>query len=749
MAETRTAAHRWTFFRTGGLDQVALKNSADLLHLKQLDQKLWVALSCPVKGLQVDDRTLELLDTDHNGRVRVPEILAAIDWLAARLKSVDEVLHQPGDLPLASISDQTPEGKTILASARQILRSLAKADANAVTVEDLADKGKIFANTRFNGDGIITPESTDDAALKSVITDIMSVAGTETDRGGKAGLSQATADQFFADVAAYLDWMEKGLAPEIRVAGENTAAAFAAVKAARAKVDDYFARCSLASFDPRALSALNRQESEYLVVASKDLTLSADEMTGFPLARIEPGRPLPLVTGLNPGWAGAIAELRRSAVALFFGATKDTLSAEEWTILKNKLAAFEKWQSSRTPTALDKLSLQRIREIATLQVRAALTALVAEDKSHEPEMLAIGDVERLARYYRDFGTVLRNFVNFADFYDPTRKAMFQAGTLYLDSRSCELCIRVDDPGAHAVLASLSKCYIAYCDLKRVGGETMKIAACFTQGDSDYLMVGRNGLFYDRQGRDWDATIAKIIDNPISVRQAFWSPYKKFVRMVEEQLAKRAGAADTAVTAKLAQSAESAANLDKNNPAAPTPAAKPKQVDLTLITGIAVAIGSIGGFLAAVFAKLVELKWWQYPLVVVGAILLISLPAVVIAWLKLRQRTLGPILDANGWAVNGRVKINIPFGVTLTKRAKLPPGSTHLLKDPFADKEAARRKFWTIVIILLAVAGYGYFAYRTERWPFHKEEAPTEQKPAPDNIEKKTGETLPGARVPSA
>src|SRR5690606_36342466 len=98
--------------------------------------------------------------------------------------------------------------------------------------------------------------------------------------------------------------------------------------------------------------------------------------------------------------------------------------------------------------------------------------------------------------------------------------MFQAGTLYLDSRSCALVVRVDDPGKHAPLAGLSKCYLAYCALRRPGGETLQVAAVFSGGDSDYLMVGRNGVFYDRKGRDWDATITKIVDNPISIRQAF-------------------------------------------------------------------------------------------------------------------------------------------------------------------------------------------------------------------------------------
>ena len=103
-------------------------------------------------------------------------------------------------------------------------------------------------------------------------------------------------------------------------------------------------------------------------------------------------------------------------------------------------------------------------------------------------------------------------------------------------------------------------YLAYCDCYRKGsGEKMQIVAAFTGGDSDNLMVGRNGIFYDRKGRDWDVTITKIIDNPISVRQAFFAPYKKLVRMIEEQVAKRAAAADAASDAQLAATAQAAAS----------------------------------------------------------------------------------------------------------------------------------------------------------------------------------------------
>ena len=129
-----------------------------------------------------------------------------------------------------------------------------------------------------------------------------------------------------------------------------------------------------------------------------------------------------------------------------------------------------------------------------------------------------------------------------------------------------MCLTVDDAGKHATMAGLAGAYLAYCDCVRKGtGEKMSIVATFSQGDDDNLMVGRNGIFYDRKGRDWDATITKIVDNPISIRQAFWSPYKKLVRMIDEQVAKRAAAADAAADAKLAATAQGAAAADKAPP----------------------------------------------------------------------------------------------------------------------------------------------------------------------------------------
>ena len=95
--------------------------------------------------------------------------------------------------------------------------------------------------------------------------------------------------------------------------------------------------------------------------------------------------------------------------------------------------------------------------------------------------------------------------------------------------------------------------------------------------------------------------------------------------------------------------------------------------------------------------------YRKPLVNVYTVMLvISLPSMVIAALKLRQRTLGPILEGNGWAVNGRVRVNIPFGAALTRVASLPADSRRSLEDPYEDRDAIRRKRMAVALLALAL-----------------------------------------------
>ena len=699
--------HSWKFFRAGAFDQVRLSSGADLASLDQLDQKLWVALACPTTGLEFDSRTLALIDTDGDGRIRPPELIAAAKWACRLLKNPDELLKSPPSLPLSAINDTSPEGQQLLASARQILSTLGKKEATEITVEDTADTAKIFTQTQFNGDGVVPAESARDEATKAVINDIISCLGAEADRSTKPGISQTRADQFFAEAQAYSDWWKKAESnPDILPLGQETANAMAALKAVKSKVDDYFTRCQLATFDSRALGALNREEKEYLVFSGKELTTNAAEIANFPLARIQVGgSPLPLNGEVNPAWSRALAEVNKRVITPLLG-KKTAITEAEWAGALARFGMFECWSAGKAGAVVEKLGLARVREILAGDTRQRIAALIAEDKKLEPEFNAIAAVERLVRYYRDLSKLCNNFVSFRDFYSRKDKAIFQAGVLYLDQRSCDLSLRVEDPAKHAIMAGLSGTYLAYCDCQRkASGEKMQVVAAFTNGDSDNLMVGRNGIFYDRKGRDWDATITKIVDNPISIRQAFWAPYKKVARMIHEQIAKRAAAADAASVTRLTQAAAKLeAKASSLPPAQPPPEPAKQKVDPGLVAALSVGAAGVGGMIGGIASGFLNLKGLM-PLGIVAIVLIISGPSMLMAWLKLRKRNLGPILDANGWAVNAKARINVPFGASLTRVATLPPGAQRDLVDPFAEKRRPWGLYLTLAIIILLGLGW--------------------------------------------
>ena len=700
---TAKPPHIWTFFRAGGFDQVSLTTAADISAIGSLDLKLWAALACPVKGLEYDERTLELIDVDHDKRVRAPEVIAAVQYADDHLKDLAAIIAGTDQLAVANIDDSTPSGKAILSCANHILATQGKTGTTHLALADVDKAREAFAKTPFNGDGVITPAAAgDDAETAQAISDIIATQGGVADRDGQAGIDKKRLEAFTVDAAAFDAWWAVAEAdPAVRPLGDGTLAALTALDAVRAKIDDWFARCGLAAYDGRAQAALNRQEKDYLDIAGRDLAITADEIRGFPLAKVDPGRPLPLSGALNPYWTAAIATFRTLAVQPLLGADLMALSENDWIALQARFAPTRAWLAKRAGASVEKLGLARVRALRAGTYVTRIEALLARDLSFATEFDSITPVEKLVRLHRDLYRLLHNFVNFADFYSPQRLAIFQAGTLFLDSRATELVVRVDDVPKHGALAGLSKTYLAYCDCTRPG-EKLTIAAAFTAGDSDHLLVGRNGVFYDRKGRDWDATITRVVENPISIRQAFWAPYKRAIRFVEEMIAKRAAAADEAANARLATGITETATAASTGKA---PATKPK-LDIGIIAALGVAVGGISAAISGFALAFFSLGKWM-PLGVLGLILAISGPSMIIAWLKLRQRNLGPILDANGWAVNGRVKINIPFGGSLTQLARLPEGSARSLRDPYAEK---KQPWWLYTVLTVLVLGGGWLGY---------------------------------------
>ena len=335
---------------------------------------------------------------------------------------------------------------------------------------------------------------------------------------------------------------------------------------------------------------------------------------------------------------------------------------------------------------------------------ANAAALSAAQAQYKP-------LEKLLLLSRDFCTLLRNFVSFQDFYAKRGKALlgrgddkdspwaiFQAGTLVIDQRACNLCLRVNDMAKHNAQAPDSGMYLIYCQCTlHATGEKMQIVAAMTVGDIRNLKVGKNALFYDRQGRDWEAEVVKIIDNPISIGQAFWSPYRKLGEWVSGLITKSAAEKEKKsfadMTAKL------------QTPPAAGQAAQPAPFDVAKFAGIfaavGLAIGSIGTFLTSLLSEVKDMHAWAL-LIVPAILIVVSGPSMILAWMKLRKRNLAPLLNANGWAINADAIVSVLFGNTLTDQAQFPIVK---LNDPFAKKGLSTGSKWSIAIaaIVLGIA----------------------------------------------
>lgn len=704
------ASHKWHFFRAGGFDQVCIDTGADLLALGQLDQKLWSALSCPTQGIEFDARTLDFVDSDKDGHIRAAEIIAAARWAAELLRDPDLLARRCDALPLPAIDTEREEGRHILAAARHILQGAGKADAGEISAGDTENAWSLVAAMRFNGDGIVPPQAAGDEALAAAIEDIMRCCGSLPDRSGEPGISAEIAERFFAQAEAFSAWWrEAENDSRIWFLGADTLAASDAFHAVAAKVEDYFVRCRLAAYDPRAAAGLSRTPEDYQALSALNLADANAEISAFPLAAVGAHAPLPLTDALNPAWLQAMQDFRDRVVTPLLGA-RESLAEQEWAVLRHTFSALQTWLAHKpalsdpeqAQSGEEQLGIARIRAILYAGTPAAIRDLIAQDEALKAETDAIASLDKLVHYCRDLHALAENFVSFRDFYIRKGKATFQAGTLYLDGRSCELCVRVADVDKHATLANLSRVCLAYCECVRNGGaERMFIAAAFTAGDSDQLVAGRNGVFYDRQGRDWDATIVRMLDHPISIRQSFWAPYKRAAKMISEQIQKFAAARSQAAETRMIATAVESVNGKPPPPKPPFDVAK----FAGIFAAIGLAVGALGTAIASMLTGLMGLKWWQLPIVAAALLLAISGPAMLIAWLKLRQRNLGPILDANGWAVNARAKINIPFGTSLTGIAQLPKGTDRSLADPYAEKKTTWPYYLAGVLTVAALAWY--------------------------------------------
>ncbi len=693
-----TKKHSWSYDNVGGSTRVKITTGADIAHLAELDLKKWTVLSCPTAGLDIDDKSLKYIDTDSDGRIRVNDVIATSQWLTSVVNDADLLIKGADSIDVESFNQENADGKTLYNSAKQILVNLGK-EGSVISLADTKDISAIFAKTRFNGDGIITAQTPENDGEKAVVEAIVNSLGGVMDRSGENGVNAELIEKFYQLLADYVAWSEAAVEAPY---GVDTDKAVEAYNALDAKVKDYFVRAKLASFAPESAMKLDVQTGLIEAISADNLTAKTDEIAAYPIARITGKADLAIDAAINPAWAPKFNTLMSIVKP-----KEKALTEDVWAAIGATFAAYNAWKDAKKGGEVEALGLDVIKQMLADDRKQALLDLIAQDMELKETADGIDIVDKFLHIYRDFYRLLRNYVTFQDFYckDKNVKAVFQSGRLLIDQRECRLCMNVADMAKHNTMAPASGIYLVYCDCTtKTSAAKRSIVAAITVGDIGDLFVGKNAIYFDNDGLMWDAVITKIVENPISVGQAFWSPYRRMAKTIENLINKSAAEKDAAMMknadAKInAASVAKPAEGDAKAPAPPFDIAK----FAGIFAAIGMAVGMIGTALAGILDSFKGFVWWQYIAIFIGIMMFISGPAMVLAWMKLRRRNIAPLLNANGWAINASSKINILFGETLTDVAKFPKMK---LKDPYAKKGIPAWAKWLISLAVIAIVVAG-------------------------------------------
>ena len=669
--------------------QLRLESPDDLAHLQDMNASHWMANSAPLEVFACDRAFLEFVDSDKNGRIRCDEVQRAVDWLLHVLGDYGDVGAESGILRLDHISAEHEEGGRLRSAVERILTNLGKSDDNAVSLADVRNTKTILSAAEANGDGIIPSSAAKDAEIAQFIKDIMATVGSEKDASGGAGVTEGAVEKFLKEAGAYLAWHDKGRAADSgghsdkMPLGEATEAAHLCLEAIRVKVDEYFRFCATIAYDPASAAAFRLN----LAAGEGDTEAFAQKLEAGAIAQPSREAALDLRGDLNPAYREQVRALRENTIVPILGEEVSVLTEESWRRVCNALAAHAAWEAEKPETKTESLGVEKLRQYLEPRYQEEVRTLVAADVAVAQEIAAIGEVERLILYQRWLLEFANNFVSFPRLYDPEHRALFEAGTLVMDGRQFTLCVSVGEGkrADHAKLAANSRLFILYLELTQgTVGERKEIAAAVTDGGKGNLYVGKHGIFVDRGDRLWDACVTQMVENPISFGEALVAPFVRMGTLVQSQIEKISGSGQSMVEAKLtertagvAATVQTAAQQGPVGVPAQAAAAPPAHGGRDMLIGGSLAFAAVGSTLAFITKTLHDM---ENPLLIVVkvaclVVLVVLVPMTISAWVKLRQRDVGTLLEACGWAINGRLRLTRVIQGIFTRRPRLPANAS--------------------------------------------------------------------------
>ena len=663
--------------RFGGSTHVRIDTFAELKEAVSIPETQWVATSAPIASFVCDQRFLELIDTDHNGRIRVDELQAAVHWMATMFEREGGIDSRAAMLRL---TDLTPAAEPLKAAAVAVLDVVSTGDKQAITLTQVRDAEAPLRAAGRNGDGIVAPEHLP-ADVRDLGAQIMALFPETKNRADKAGLAPQTLATFEKERAALLEHLLKKGA--LFIWGDDSLDRARRIDAVASRLDEHFLLCRLVASQPDARERLrlaaDRIESLVGNRAAMETALAA-----LPVAPPDPSGLLSFSTLHRGPSVELLQAFAKDVVGPTLGETEH-LTEAQWRDLQGKAAAILAWQA----TADGSVVAGAVDMVAAVSddVLKALGAAQQQDLDEKPRLEAIAELEKLVLFQRYVLDLANSFMSMSDLYT-SHRAMYERGWAVLAGRRYELSLLVPDIAAHKTHTEQGTTCVVYGKVhEKDGTAAFEVAMPKTRGWSNELSVGKRGVFYDRDNKEFDIVITHLVRQPVSVMEAALTPFLRIGEFLNKKLESMNAGADEAVnkqTAVLGQKldATKAAVLPPLAPAAPTvplemttpaaPAAQPAMGNALAMGGLAVA--AVGSSIAFIAAQLKALSVGDLVSIVALGFLAIAAPSGFVGWLKLRKRNLAQLLEGAGWALNDRLRVTKNLAARVTQTPSRVKGS---------------------------------------------------------------------------
>ncbi len=664
------------FERFGSSRHLRIRTADDLQKALELDEAHWVATSAPVDMFNCDEHFLKLLDSDNNGRILCHELKDAIRFALAVLGDREPINARSTSLAPQAVSADTPQGRQVLEAIEAVNTRLGRPRDADITLQQIRHLKAASESRPVSEAGVALPEAADGQVRQFICDIIETIGGVEHPSGGR-GVDSATLDTFLAKAHAYLDWSEKGKIPpgkrktDVMPLGAETTAAYEVFCALRGKLDQYFAQCLALNLDQRFAQRMGWTQEELERLDFDDPAVIEQVLEKAPLAPARADQVLDFGDKINPFYEELLRQFRRHVVEPVLGKNIDSLSAGHWRQIRAFFAAHDRWVCEKPAPEMERLGIEKLQAYVEGDFAPRLRALIAASQDTAGILEKIRLLENVVLLQVHLIDFANNFISFPHLYDLARRAMFEMGTLVMDGRRFNLAVRVRDRNRHKAAAAGCNIFVLYIEVTaRADGDTMELAVPVTAGGRGNLCVGKRGVFYDLAGREYDAKVIDIVENPISLQEALFMPFRRLGRVLVGKIESITTAAEKKLDSRVSATVEQVA---APRPATAEAAGASRLSRAGMLMGAGVTLAALGSAVAYITKTLSAVKPLSAILAVLAAAAAVMLPVSIVAFLKLRRRDLSAILEGCGWAINARMRLSRKQCRFFTHRPRYPTG----------------------------------------------------------------------------